>query len=57
MAKINNNGRTIKDYATNKNSAKTAGNGIQNAVSLLTQNMPEETKKNASTIATIISML
>lgn len=57
MAKINNNGKTIKDYATKKNSAKAAGNGIQNAVTLLTQNMPEETKKNASAIATIISML
>lgn len=57
MAKINKNGKTIKDYASKKNSAKTAGSGIQNALSLLTQNMPEESKKNASTIATIISML
>lgn len=57
MAKINNNGKTIKENPTKKNSAKSASNAINHILNLMGSSMSPEARQNAQTIATIISMI
>lgn len=57
MAKVNNNGKTISENPTKKNSAKSAGNAINHIMNMLGGSMDSESLKNAQTIASIISML
>ena len=57
MAKINNNGQTIKENPTQKNSAKSTMSGINNILNLMNNDsMSPESKKNAQTIASILSL-
>lgn len=56
MAKINNNGQTIAESPTKKNSAKKTSNAIDKIVSLMGGSMDPKARENAQTIASIISM-
>ena len=56
MAKINNNGKTIAESPTKKNSAKSTSNAIGNIMNLIGGSMDPKARENAQTIASIISM-
>lgn len=57
MAKINQNGQTISEKPTQKNSAKSTLTGINNLLNLFSGSMNTESADNAKKISTIISML
>lgn len=57
MAKINLNGQTVAGNSAKKNSAKSTSNAINGLINTLSGSMSPESRQNAQTIASIISLM